>query len=217
MNKKGKQQNSSWRNGSSIVMITMICVFALVGTPAIIEGILYLLPTSALPVEIVGRDSRASGGGSFSAGARKGMTYFATFRTADGDELEIKVPANLHQRAIGATNLNDVQLHVTRPGKRPVSISIANKSVIIPGSTLDKIVNLNKDKDQEQTKSSAENRQYYSLLMPLTGLLIGGVFIWSIVGYLLWKLPSKQTFPWPILIAGLLIAISGGTWWALTA
>ena len=211
MSKKPSKRKANWKwgTGSAIFMTALVGLFVLVGTPAIVQGILRLLPTTAVPVEIVGSDSRESGG----VGARSGMTYFVTIRNANGEERELTAPAKLHQRANGPTSLSDVQVHITRPIGHPVAVSIAKKSIIQPGSILDKIIY--PDKETKNSESIAENRQHYSLLTPLTGLLIAGVFCWSIVGLMLWKLPGKDVFPWPILIVGVLLAAAIGTWWAL--
>jgi hypothetical protein len=57
MTQKRKQQNFSWGAGSAIFLTALVGIFVLIGTPAIVQGILHLLPTTEVPVSSAGRSS----------------------------------------------------------------------------------------------------------------------------------------------------------------
>lgn len=220
------RQPRSFGNGNVqiLVIFGLITLMALLGTAAIVPALVRLLPTKTVAVEIVDRDRRESGGGIVGSRAviSRGWNYFVTVRAvgdgagavAPDGEKKLRAPKDLYERALpGLSGLNEARLHITQPFGLPVAVDIAQKSVIEPGSILDKIVNLNKADTVGDRE--AENLQHYSLLAPIGSAVIAGPCFWLLAGYLIWKFTDRNGKHRLGVVIALLVGIIGGTWWAL--
>jgi hypothetical protein len=62
---------------------------------------------------------------------------------------------------------------------------------------------------------AAEPRETYSLLIPLLGVLVSGIFTLLIAGYLIWRILKRPDVNRPLLFAIVGISIGLGGWFWL--
>ncbi len=205
------EKRSSYSLAQVIGVTVLTGLFVTFGTYLLVDLLVRILPSTEIEVQIVDRSSGESGGyigrGTFS----RRLTHYVTVQEKNGKKRTIPCPKKLYDRALpGLSELMKVQLTISYFFDRPVTMSVDSSagSLIKQGSALDKLIHAG----GESSRSKKEAEQY-SLLIPLVGALFGFAFFWLIAAFLIWKLPGKSGFNWPLFAVGMLVAIVIGTRW----
>ncbi len=149
-----------------------------------------------------------------------GYRHFLTIRSHEGDERKLSVPQSLYDYATpGNLSIQRALLLQTGHTGFPVAVILTKKPntpdspLVKPGSMLDQLIHP-PGSEGEPGNPDPEPAENFSLLMPWIGAIAGGLFTWTIAGYLIYKLP-RATRSWPMLATGLVLALAGGIWWSV--
>jgi len=190
-----KAQPAGPSYGVTILAGLLIALFVAIGAGPVIHLAARVLPTTESVVTVTDR-SRAESSGyyPFRAGivSDDPYSYFVTVRRADGSTRTIDAPRALYEAALpGLTTLTTVGLTESVFLRVPVAVSM------------------------ESRFANAGDGQVYSLLIPLPGLLIAGLFAIGIAGYLTVRLLQRQPVHRPLLFGIMAMGAVLGAWWWL--
>ncbi|MCW5719350.1 MAG: hypothetical protein KIS68_16145 [Bauldia sp.] len=180
--------------GVTIFAGLLIALFAALGTGPVLHLAARVLPTTESVVTVIDRSLTESTGYHPFRPVRLSddrYSYFVTVRREDGSTRTIDAPRALYEAALpGLTTLSTVGLTETVLLRIPVAVSM------------------------ESRFTNAGDGESYSLLIPLPGLIIAGIFAIGIAIYLTIRLLQRQPVHRPLLFGIIAMgAVLGGWWW----
>lgn len=180
--------------GVTIAAGVLIALFAALGVGPLLHLAARVLPTTETTVTVVERERiEAQGYHPFRPVrlADDRYSYFVTVRRENGDLRRIDAPAALYEAALpGLTTLVTIGLEETVVLGIPVGLTMTGST---PGA-------------------AAET---YSLLIPLTGIVVAGIFAVGLGGYLTVLVLRRRGINRPVLFATIATGAALGAWWWL--
>lgn len=191
-----------WKGVHAALVIALIGGFVALGTGPLLHAlVLPWLPSQAEPVTITGRDFTDSPGGVLLRGKINGSRHnFILLKDVDGLEHKIACPLALYDAALlGLRRTDSVTL------ERSILLGSPTRLILVTRSLI----------DLPLAAPIAPSEEQFSLLMPPAGAWVGFVFCFGLAGWMLWKLPQKQSFPWAVFFLAMALCAALGTWWWL--
>lgn len=181
--------------GITILGGLLIALFVALGTGPVLHLAARVLPTTESVVTVIDRSRVESSGYHPFRPLRLSddrWSYFVTIRRQDGSTRRIDAPEALYEAALpGLATLTTVGLTESVLLSVPVAVSM------------------------ESRFTNAGDGEEYSLLIPLPGILIAGLFALGIAIYLTVRLLQRQPVHRPLLFGIMAMGAALGGWWWL--
>jgi hypothetical protein len=159
------------------------------------------LPGQAESVTITGRDFTDRRGAVMLRGMTNGARQnYILLKDGDGLEHKIACPLALYDAALpGLRRTDSVTLERSILLGTPTRLTMVTRSLL----------------DLPMVAPIPPSEEQFSLLMPTVGAWVGFVFCFGLAGWMIWKLPQKQSFPWAVFFLAMALCFGLGTWWWL--